>query len=62
MGRWRLEESGKPINVVDSMYDGSSVDGVNGLRGFLLGRAGLTSRQQPDHHIKSNGPRDRHAI
>lgn len=36
VGRWRLTESGKPINVADTMYDGSSVDGVDGLRSFLL--------------------------
>ena len=36
VGRWRLEDNGKLIDVVDTLYDGTRIDGVNGLREFLL--------------------------
>jgi hypothetical protein len=36
VGRWRVEDGGKAIDVVDTFYDGSRVDGVSGLRAFLL--------------------------
>jgi hypothetical protein len=36
VGRWRMQDGGKAIDVVDTMYNGAEVDGVNGLRAFLL--------------------------
>jgi hypothetical protein len=36
VGRWRVNDNGKAIDVVDTFFDGSEVDGVNGLREFLL--------------------------
>ena len=36
VGRWRVEDRGRPIDVADILYDGTEIDGVNGLREFLL--------------------------
>jgi hypothetical protein len=35
-GRWRDEDAGAPINAADTMYDGSPIDGPDGLRDFVL--------------------------
>jgi len=36
IGRWRTEDAGNPINARDEMYDGTPVDGPEGVREFLL--------------------------
>ncbi len=36
VGRWRIADRGKVIDVVDTLYDGTQIDGVAGLREFLL--------------------------
>jgi hypothetical protein len=36
IGRFRTEDGGNPIDARDKMYDGSPVEGPNGVRDFLL--------------------------
>ncbi|MBX5462210.1 MAG: DUF1592 domain-containing protein [Steroidobacteraceae bacterium] len=36
IGRWRAEDAGNPIDARDEMYDGTPVDGPEGVREFLL--------------------------
>ena len=36
VGRWRVEDRGKAIDVVDTLYDGTEIDGIGGLKAFLL--------------------------
>ena len=36
IGRWRTEEGGNVIDARDQMYDGSPVEGPDGVRAFLL--------------------------
>lgn len=36
VGRYRLEENGKPLDVASSLPDGTKVDGVNGVRQLVL--------------------------
>ena len=37
-GRWRIKDSGKPIDATGVMYDGTNLDGPASLRTALLGR------------------------
>ena len=39
LGRWRDVDAGQPINASDRLGDGTPVEGVNGLRRALKGRA-----------------------
>jgi hypothetical protein len=36
VGRWRTEDGGSPIDSRDQMYDGTPVDGPDGVRTFLI--------------------------
>jgi len=38
VGRWRTRDGDSPIDAADTLFDGSKVDGVLGLRNFLLTR------------------------
>lgn len=38
VGHWRLKDGGLPIDSADTGYDGSRIDGVVGLRQFILNR------------------------
>jgi hypothetical protein len=44
VGRWRDADDGQPIDARDEFFDGTSVDGVAGLREFLLGKRELFVR------------------
>jgi hypothetical protein len=35
-GAWRLQDEGNPIDATGVMIDGTKVDGVVGLRGFIV--------------------------
>jgi mono/diheme cytochrome c family protein len=37
-GRWRVKDAGMPIDATGELYDGSPLDGPNGLRAALLKR------------------------
>jgi hypothetical protein len=41
VGAWRVRESGKPIDASAELSDGTTVDGVVGLRNALLSRPGV---------------------
>ncbi len=41
VGRWRVEDGGKPIDTRDLMFDGTEVADVEGLRAFLLDKQDL---------------------
>jgi hypothetical protein len=36
IGRWRAEENGRPLDVVSTLPDGTTVDGVEGVRRLVL--------------------------
>jgi len=36
LGRWRAEENGRPIDVSSALPDGTTVDGVEGVRRLVL--------------------------
>jgi hypothetical protein len=38
IGRWRADSGGQPVDARSTFADGSPIDGVNGLRAFLLAR------------------------
>jgi hypothetical protein len=41
VGRWRATDNGKPIATATVLSDGSEIDGLDGLREFILGRPEL---------------------
>ncbi len=43
-GRWRIRDAGSPVDAQGELYDGSTVDGVVGLRGALLRRSESLTR------------------
>ncbi|MCC7123892.1 MAG: DUF1592 domain-containing protein [Acidobacteria bacterium] len=38
IGRWRHSQAGRPVDASATFTDGTALDGVNGLRAFLLAR------------------------
>jgi hypothetical protein len=38
LGRWRTEESGRPVEATGQLPDGTAFDGVDGLRKLLMDR------------------------
>jgi len=38
IGRWRTTDGDSPIDAADTIFDGTKIDGVVGLRNFLLSR------------------------
>jgi hypothetical protein len=41
LGRWRADENGRPIEVSSALPDGTTVDGVEGVRRLVLRDAAL---------------------
>jgi hypothetical protein len=41
VGRWRADDAGKPIDTVSTLADGTTIDGIEGVKSLLLDKPEL---------------------